>query len=258
MKIFYGVDNEKQVFIAPRFLLPYIRIMNKSVDNFYLSPNKQWLLDSSGFTLSVKGETYESQRNYNKYWSPEAYGNFINEWKPNWAFTQDFAFYSKVKKVWTKKEIKHRHFLTNQNTGLIRDYVDKKSILANVVQGIVKEDYLNHIDMMKESGTLTEFLGIGSVFKNPDFIDIITEIKKSVPAYTKLHALGIKKTHLKQHPALTHKLYSIDTAGWISRGLYFAPKNLSDAMLYVFVQDMEKLITETESQNYMDDFEVEE
>lgn len=258
MIVFYGADMEKHLIVTPRFLLPYDKVKNKKIEDFHLPPGKPWLLDSSGFTLSVKGEDYEDQRNYDKYWSPEAYAGFINEWKPDWAFTQDYAFYSKVKRSFNKEEIIEKHDKTNYRTGLIRDYLDDKNKMANVVQGIDKEDYMDHIDSMKESGTLTEFLGIGSVFKHPDFIGIITDIKASVPGNTKLHALGVKKTHIKQHPALIHKLYSIDTAVWFTIGIYSAPVKLRNASLYLFIEDMENFMKQVESKSYMDEFEVEE
>ena len=255
MIVFYGADMEKHLEVTPRFLLPYDKVKNKKIEDFYIPPDKPWLLDSSGFTLSVKGQSYEDQKNYLKYWSPEAYARFINEWNPNWAFTQDFAFYSKTQRTWTKEQILQRHMMTNMKTAEIRDYLDHKEKLANVVQGIVKEDYLNHIDTMKESGTLTDFLGIGSVFKNPDFIDIITDIKRSVPGHTKLHALGVKKAHIKKHPALIHKLYSIDTAVWFTIGIYSAPVQLRNASLYLFIEDMENFMKRMESRTYMDEFE---
>ena len=258
MKVFYGADMEKHLLVTPKYLLPYTKVKHKHPDDFFLPPGKEWLLDSSGFTLSVKGQSYEDQKNYDKFWSPEAYAGFINEWKPNWAFTQDFAFYSKEQKIWNKEQIKERHTLTNMKTGEIRDYMDDKNKIANVVQGIVKADYLEHIDLMKESGTLTDFLGIGSVFKNPDFIDIISDIKKEVPGNTKLHALGVKKAHIKKHPALIHKLYSIDTAVWFTIGIYSAPVKLRNASLYLFIEDMENFIAEVEKGSYLDEFEVEE
>ena len=111
---------------------------------------------------------------------------------------------------------------------------------------------------MKESGTLTNFLGIGSVFRHPEFIDIITNIKRAVPADTKLHALGVKKAHVKKHPALIYKLYSIDTAVWFTIGIYSAPVKLRNASLYLFIEDMENFMKRVESKSYMDMFEVEE
>ena len=257
MKIFYGINNEEQNLLVPRFLIAYERIKSKDRSKFYI-PNKEWLLDSSEFTLAARGQTFEDQKNYEKYWSPQAYAQFINEWNPTWAFTQDSAFYSKTKRVWTKNEIKMKHQITNDKTGQIMDYLDDKNKVANVIQGITKEDFLDHVDMMKESDTLTEFLGIGSIFFNPDFINIITDIKKSVPAHIKLHGLGVKKINIKKHPALIHKLYSIDTAVWFSIGKYTTPSNSRNSFLYLFVQDMENFIKQIEDNSYIDEFEIDE
>jgi len=258
MKVFYGSDQEEHFLMAPRFLIPYGRIKNKNPIDMYIPAGKEWLLDSSGFTLSVKGESYEDQKDYDKFWSPEAYARFIDLWKPTWAFTQDFAFYSKKERHWTDEQIKDRHVKTNEKTAKIKDALNDKWRIANVVQGISKEDYHKHIDLMKESGTLTDFLGIGSVFRHPDFIEIISDIKKEIPGHIKLHALGVKKSHIKKHPALIYKLYSIDTTVWFSMGVYSAPIQLRNASLYLFIEDMENFIKNVEKKTYINEFEVEE
>ena len=77
MKVFYGADMEKHLLVTPKYLLPYTKVKHKHPDDFFLPPGKEWLLDSSGFTLSVKGQSYEDQKNYDKFWSPEAYAGFL-------------------------------------------------------------------------------------------------------------------------------------------------------------------------------------
>lgn len=258
MKVFYGVDQEKHLLVAPRFLISYVHLRTKDHDNYYIPPDKEWMIDSGGFTFSVKGETYEQQKNYSRVWSPEAYASFIDLWNPTVAWTQDYAFYSKVKRDWTPEQIRERFEMTNDRTARIIDSLINKEKVGNVVQGITKEDYFQHVEMMKESGTLTNWLAIGSIMRHPDFIDIIDGIIDRVPAETKIHALGVKKNHVRRHPALIHKLYSIDTAIWFSVGIYTAPVGKRDASLYLFIEDMEQFMKEVESQSYMDEFEVSE
>ena len=256
MQMFYGLDSEKQILVVPKFLFAYLRLMNKKPDDFYIPPDKQWLLDSSGFTLSVNNQTYQDQKNYSKYWSEQAYAGFINSWKPTHAFTQDFAFYSKVKKTWTKEEIKQRFLMTAQRTSNIIDNLDDKNRLANVLQGLTMEDYLENIDLMKQTDTLTDFLGIGSMVGRTDIFDIVTEIKKNVPARIKLHGLGVKKIQIKKYPILTKKLYSADTAVWFTIGRYTLPPTMREAFLKMFVDDMESFISSIENKSYINEFET--
>lgn len=256
MKMFYGLDSEKQILVVPRFLFAYLRLMNKKVEDFYIPKNIEWLLDSSGFTLAVNGQTYEDQKNYSKYWSESAYANFVDKWKPTHAFTQDFAFYSRTKRTWTKQEITQRFIMKNERTAKIIDNLDNKKLLANVTQGLTLEDYLEDIDLMKQSGTLTDFLGIGSIFINPDILNIISQIKKSVPAHVQLHGLGVKKAQIKKYPIITKKLYSADTAVWFTIGRYTLPPTMREAFLKMFVDDMESFINTMENKSYINEFET--
>ena len=202
-----GVD---QSYFYDRFLLSYFRIYN--IPKWPL-PQKEWILDSGGYTIGMKGKDYIDMPQYEKYWTCEAYAHFINDWKPNIAFTMDYA----VKKETDKREIERKQNLTNENTAELLNLVDKSTILANVLQGWEAEDYISHIDKMKETDTLTDYIGLGlppMKLKNTRIVeDVVSEVRKSLPQNTKLHGLGFTADLFIHSPLkLDQLVYSADTA----------------------------------------------
>lgn len=206
----FQVCEIDQTYFYDRFLLSYYRIYN--VPKWPL-PQKEWILDSGGYTIGMKGKDYEDMPQYEKYWTCETYARFINIWKPNIAFTMDYA----VKRDTDKREIEKKQDMTNENTARLLEFVDKSTILANVLQGWETGDYLSHIDKMKETGTLTEYIGLGLPpvkLKNTKIVeDVVSEVKKCLPARTKLHGLGFTADLFIHSPLkLDQMVYSADTA----------------------------------------------
>lgn len=88
-----------------------------------------------------------------------------------------------------------------------------------VLQGWTVDDYLSHIDTLRDSGLLTEHVGIGSVCRRNQ-TDTIRTIIKSVDdelsGQHKLHAFGVKNKILSD-PETRDALYSADTTAWYFR-----------------------------------------
>lgn len=90
---------------------------------------------------------------------------------------------------------------------------------ANVVQGWQVDDYVRHVERMKETGTLTEHLGIGSICRRGQakrIVNIIEAVDDATPEKTKLHAFGVKKTIL-EYPSARQRLHSADSSAWYFR-----------------------------------------
>ena len=116
---------------------------------------------------------------YEKYWTPEAYANFINIWQPNLVFTMDYA----IKEQTSKEEISQKQDKTNDNTAKLLDLVSKTTRLANVLQGWEVQAYITHIDKMRETGTPTDYIGLGlapkKLTKTKVVEDVVTEVKNA-------------------------------------------------------------------------------
>jgi hypothetical protein len=185
VKMFQSCSVDQSYFYD-RFLLTYFR--NYNLPKWHL-PRKEWILDSGGYTIGMMGKDYKDMPQYEKYWTCEAYANFINIWKANIALTMDYA----VKKETTKEEIQIKQDNTNANTAKLLGIIDRTILLANVLQGWNTEDYIPHIDKMKETGTLTDYIGIGippiKLRKTKAVEEIVVAVKNALPQNIKLHGL---------------------------------------------------------------------
>lgn len=199
-----------QSYFYDRFLLSYYRTYN--IPKWPL-PQKEWILDSGGYTIGMMGKDYNDMPQYEKYWTCESYANFINIWQPNIAFTMDYA----VKEQTSKEEIRQKQDKTNDNTAKLLDLVNKRTILANVLQGWDVQDYVIHIDKMRDTGTLTDYIGLGlppkKLTKTKMVEDVVIEVRKCLPAKTKLHGLGFTADLFIHSPLKLDKMvFSADTA----------------------------------------------
>jgi len=84
-----------------------------------------------------------------------------------------------------------------------------------VLQGWEPDDYLNCIDMFREAGVLTDYIGIGTVCRRnaeTEIREIVNTVHNELPN-RKLHAFGVKKSILK-YPDMRDALDSVDSSAW--------------------------------------------
>ncbi len=241
MIFFYGLERLQQIPYVPRFLVSYLEFRN--MRGIIPSEGKPWQLDSGGYTVGVKNRL-ETPFAHDYPFSLETYADFINRNKPTVAWTMDAS----VKYPFPSDIIKRKQEITNENTAKLSDYTDKR--IGNVLQGWHIEDYFQHIDLMKESGTLTTWIGLSvtQAKENKYFgRDMVVEISKQLPGYVKLHSLAFKFALLKPFPILAKLLYSSDSANWINISKYKIPSALQTGALKTFVDKMENFLKEMES-----------
>lgn len=247
MKFYYGLQNLELIHYTPRFLLSYYAFRNlKTIVN---NEGKEWQLDSGGFTLGIKN-TLQNPFKYDYNWNIETYADFINRQQPTIAWTMDAA----VKYPYTKDIIAKKQEITNEKTAKLIDYTHKK--IGNILQGWAFEDYIDHIDKMKESGTLTDWIGISvsRAKKNKYFArDLILMLSKNLPSRIKLHGLGFKYALLRPFPILRKTLYSADSANWFTYGQFMYPKDMGTGALLKYINEMEIFLS-NENQNDIYDY----
>jgi len=88
-----------------------------------------------------------------------------------------------------------------------------------VIQGWDTQDYIRHIDELREENLLTPHLGIGSVCRRNavnEIREIITTVNAHTPENTKRHAFGVKNEILSDS-RVRAALDSADTTAWYYR-----------------------------------------
>jgi len=236
MIFFYGLERLQHIPFVPRFLVSYLQF--KDMRGVIPAEGKEWQLDSGGYTVGVKNKL-ETPFAHDYPFNIETYADFINRQKPTIAWTMDAS----VKYPFPKDIIKKKQEITNENTAKLIDYTGKR--IGNILQGWDLEDYQRHIDMMKESGTLTDWIGMSVTKAKYDKYfarDMVVEVSKMLPKSTKLHALAFKFALLKPFPVLTQIIHSSDSANWINLSNYKIPSKLQTGALVEFVNKMEDFL----------------
>ncbi|GGL25888.1 hypothetical protein GCM10009037_06890 [Halarchaeum grantii] len=99
------------------------------------------------------------------------------------------------------------------------DKVDGHSLADNavsVVQGWTREQYLDHLDALRDHGVMTDYLAIGSVCRrnaDEDIADVVLAVRDAIPASVKLHAFGVKGSVLRFREVVD-ALDSVDSAAY--------------------------------------------
>ena len=199
-EFYYGTSWHWPLPYLPRVMLSY---------NFIRTLKKAWkiyipvMLDSGAYSVIVK---------YGKYpYTPEEYAEGIRKWHPDIAWTMDYPCEPSVREKGDYDPAQAQE-MTNRNQ---IELLDLNANTQMVVQGWTLQDYLENIDRIKESGLLTERLGIGSICRrghDGEILSIIKAIHNSIPGWVKLHGFGVKTNILKTEGRFF--LYSADSMSW--------------------------------------------
>lgn len=202
-EFYYGTAWHWPIPYLPRVMLSY---------NFTRTLKKPWelsvplMMDSGAYSVILKHGKYP--------YSPEDYKNGIYAWAPMIAWTMDYPCEKSVRE-------RGRYSVKDAQEMTINNQIELKELSMElepsmVIQGYSVEEYLEHIDMIKEHGLLTERMGIGSICRRgqtKEIARIIRAIHANLPSWVKLHGFGIKKSVIKTTDA-KFNLYSADSLSW--------------------------------------------
>jgi hypothetical protein len=97
----------------------------------------------------------------------------------------------------------HQRRTTERHRSLL-SLAEKRDIAGqpvSILQGQSVDDYLRHLDALRDAGVLTDYVGIGSVCRRhatDEIQSIILAIRDALPARHRLHAFGVKLPVLEQ------------------------------------------------------------
>lgn len=200
-EFYYGSSWHWPLPYLPRVMLSYNMI--RKIKNAW-KIDIPFMLDSGAYSVIGK---------YGKYpYSCEEYTEGIKKWHPDIAWTMDYPCEPELQRKGNYGP-KQSMAMTIENQKKLLDLGAKTQM---VVQGWELRDYLQNLDMIKENGLMTERLGIGSICRrgqNMQISEIVRTVKRNVPGWVKLHGFGIKISVLKNTNSLYH-LYSADSQAW--------------------------------------------
>lgn len=209
MRFFYGAASYHS-----RKALKQLEENNVMI-NYATQNNKPWenienlFIDSGGYSFMLgKGEYETTDRKYLE---------FIEKHQPEFFALRDYPCEPDVLEKNGRTVRDHLEATTKKHRnllGLLPEFdIDGQPV--SVVQGWKLEDYLEHLEMLKQQDLLTDYVAIGSVCRrnqNQQIRKIIKEVSNRI-GDRKLHAFGVKRNVLR-FPDVVDRLDSADSMAY--------------------------------------------
>jgi len=189
----------------PNVMLNYATKMNEPWDGI-----ERLFIDSGGYSfMKGKGEYGTSDT---------AYLDFIERHAPAQFALRDYPCEPDVLDAHGRSVREHQRMTTERHVSLLEKLTDRE-IAAEpiaVVQGWHRDDYVAHVDALRERGALTDYVGIGSVCRRNQEAEIrriIVAVRDALPSRVRLHAFGVKSSVLR-YPDVRGALASADSQSY--------------------------------------------
>lgn len=190
--------------------------------NYATRDNEPWLaiqrlfIDSGGYSfMKGKGE-YQTP--------PQAYARYIQRVRPEaWAF-RDFPCEPDVLEAHDRTVAEHQRMTTEAATEL-RNLAESRDLPGRpypVVQGWDVDEYLDHLDALRDHGLIDGCLAVGSVCgreNTEDVRSILKAIASEAPDLD-LHGFGVKRPAILDDDEVVELLDSADSQAFVKRGMY--------------------------------------
>ena len=131
----------------------------------------------------------------------------------------------------------HQDMTTDRHRSLLNLYDDRATAVepVSVVQGWHVDDYLRHLDELRDAGCLTDYVAVGSVCAREDVYEvgrILVAVADAVPDSVDVHAFGIKGDAL-QFREVVDAVTSADSAAY-DVGMSTVPSMRADGQSYTW------------------------
>lgn len=212
---YYGAASGSERKALRQLEEPNVMINYATVNNTPWSEIENLFIDSGGYSFMLgKGEYGTSNKEYL---------NFIEQHQPELFALRDYPCEPEVLEEHNRTVDDHLKATTEKHKELLNlmSSFNIESQPVSVIQGWELNDYLKHLKMMKNEGTLTDYVAIGSVCRrnqDQEIREIISEINDRI-GDRKLHAFGVKNNVLR-FENIRNNLDSADSLAYSSGSRY--------------------------------------
>lgn len=184
--------------------------------NYATKNNEPWsgidrlFIDSGGYSfMKGKGEYTTSDAEYL---------DFIEEHNPELFALRDYPCEPDVLAEHGRNVRGHQRMTTERHVSLLNALEDRDidGQPITVIQGWHVNDYLRHIDQLRQRDAVTEYVGIGSVCRRnqeSEIRQIVLNIADELSDGTDIHAFGVKGAVL-EYPDIRETLSSADSQSY--------------------------------------------
>lgn len=207
---YFGATNGQTKGALKRLEEPNVMINYASYSGSIWESVENLFIDSGGYSFIKGMGEYQTTH--------EAYLDWISQVSPDLFALRDYPCEPDVLAEHDRTVEEHQAMTTQDHRELM-DLIEDSAIEAqpvSVVQGRSIQEYLEHLDELRDNGLLTDVLGVGSVcgrHATKEIKPIIKAIDNNTPDRVSLHGFGIKIPSL-QEPDIFHRLNSADSMAY--------------------------------------------
>jgi hypothetical protein len=215
--VYFGASSGSTRKVMRELKEPDVMINYATRDNTPFNTIKQLFTDSGGYSfIKGKGEYQTTNAEYLDY---------VEKHHPHRFALRDYPCEPDVLEKHGRTVSDHQHMTVEAHSELLDQVEDRgiKSEPMSVIQGWETPEYLNHIDMLREAGALTDVVGVGSVCRRnatADILAVLNAVSDCLSGSAKMHAFGVKTDVLRGN--YPDRLKSVDTHSYDYRARYHA------------------------------------
>lgn len=173
--------------------------------NYATKLNQPWdgidrlFIDSGGYSFMKGMGEYRT--------SNSAYLDYVADVEPELFALRDYPCEPDIRREYGRTVEDHQRMTTERHADLLALLADRDidARPVTVLQGWYSDDYLEHLDALRERGAVCEDVAIGTLCgrEDPSMIRrIVTTVRDELPSRHRLHAFGVKISALKDRETL--------------------------------------------------------
>lgn len=206
--IYYGVASGQQRSALSRLEPEGVMISYATANNTPIRGDHRLFIDSGGYHHMAAGTG--EYKDFTK-----DYVEFLKKHSPDLYALRDYPCEPDLLEQHGRTVAEHQQKTTANHIAMF-NYGLPPGQEVSVVQGWTKEQYLTHLDALRNQGCLSDYAAIGSVCRrgfDEEIAGIILAVRDALPSSKKLHAFGVKGSVLRFREVV-EALDSVDSAAY--------------------------------------------
>lgn len=213
---FYGAASGSSRKALRKMEESHVMVSYATQNSGRIGPERVHFVDSGGAPDMFTKGRFEETGDYVT--SDSDYLDYVADVDADLWSLRDYPCEDSVLEKHDRTVKEHQQMTTDRHRALL-DRAEQRGITGqpvSILQGQSINDYLTHLDQLKDAGALTDYIGIGSVcrrHKEQAIGRIIEAVRDALSERHALHAFGVKKSVLSQTDAMEH-LTSADSCAY--------------------------------------------
>jgi len=211
ISLYYGAASGQQRAALRRLEPEGVMISHATAANTPFEGDYKLMVDSGGYHHMMNGDGEYGT-------DDQTYLEYVLKHRPHFYALRDYPCEPDLLES-LGRTVRDQQERTTDHHIQLYEKVEGHHIAENamsVVQGWTKDDYLRHVDELRDHGLLTPRVAIGSVCRRGydyDIAEVVLALREALPPRCDLHAFGVKGSVLRFRE-VTDALDSVDSAAY--------------------------------------------